>query len=225
MKIAIHQPNFMPWLGYFSKMKATDYFVFLDDVQYSKNSFINRNQIKTQQGEIWITIPVQHSGKFGQQINQCRVANKHQALKVLRSIEVSYIKAPYFGLFFEEFRQLFQAGLDSQLADFNITLIKWVAQKLELKTTFILSSSLLVETNSTERLVDICRSQNCSMYVSGAGGFKYQDVEIFKMAGIEVVQSKFHHPVYPQLYDHFIPNMSVLDAFFNIGAKETAQLI
>jgi hypothetical protein len=101
MIVSIHQPNFVPWLGYFYKIYKSDVFVILDNVQFTKNGFTNRNRIKSPQGELWLTVPVIQSGKFGQTITECKIFNREQSLeKILKTIESNYKKAPAFSMYF-----------------------------------------------------------------------------------------------------------------------------
>jgi hypothetical protein len=221
MIIAIHQPNFIPWLGYFYKMAHCDTFVLLDDVQYTKNSFINRNRIKTSQGELWLTMPVTTSGKFGQLINETILTQKElHVKKILSTIKLNYSQAPFFQVYFGEFEQILQTPNNS-LSELNIELIRWICKKLEIHTQIVKSSDLHInsELESTERLVAICQKLEAKCYLSGMGAFKYQDDAIFNTNGITLSKNKFVPPVYQQLWKEFIPSLSILDTLFNCGEQ------
>lgn len=224
MIVAIHQPNFIPWLGYFYKINHCDRFVLLDDVQYTKNSLINRNKIKTVEGEQWVTMPVLHTGNFGQNINDTHLMlfEKHYK-KFIRTLQTNYSKAP----FYTEIMQLLE--IDDFSCDiisvFNEQLIRRVADYLEIPTPIVRSSELdgIVGT-STNRLISICKLLGADMYLAGFGGKNYQDDALFHQAGIEPFVSNFTYPRYDQMHGSFVSNLSVLDVLMNIG-KRSIQFI
>jgi hypothetical protein len=225
MNIAIHQPNFLPWIGYFYKIAKSDIFVLLDDVQYTKNSFINRNLIKSHQGSLWITVPVQHSGKFGQLINECKIQNKSFiSIKIIKTINQNYVKAPYFDYLFSELENILNTDNES-LVELNIALIELVCKKLSLKTRLLRSSSLKnIEGESTDRLISICKTLNAKSYIFGFGAMNYQEIDLFVENSIEAKKTSFNHPTYNQLWGDFIPNLSVIDLLFNVGSDAKSYL-
>jgi len=218
--IAIHQPNFLPWLGYYYKISKSDIFVFLDDVEYTKNSFINRNRIKTPQGETWITLPVAYSGKSSQNINECQIVGKDKAIKnVLGKVLHNYRKAAYFEEYYDSLSDILMNCPDN-LSELNIVLTRWVLSLFQIKTKLLRSSELKVDADeASDRLIHICKSLDGNTYLSGSGGMKYQDEEKFKGEGIQLEISSFKPPQYNQLWGEFIPNLSVIDYLFNMGAK------
>lgn len=226
MIISIHQPNFMPWLGYFYKIARSDIFVLLDDVQYTKNSYINRNRIKTPQGEMWITLPVMQSGSFGQNINHCVIQRKDEAVrKILNAVRLNYGRSPYFARYYTEFEDVMQSRTD-YLSELNTELIRWACNRLGITTPLVTSSSLNVhKKNSTERLIEICKTLDCSTYLCGKGGTKYQDETLFAANGIAVNVSPFRRPVYSQLWGSFVPDLSVIDLLFNAGDNAGAIIM
>jgi len=220
MIIAIHQPNYIPWLGYFYKIYKSDVFVFLDDVQFTKNSFQNRNRIKTSQGLTWLTEPVLTKGKFGQLTNQVRFNNNIPwKRKHMKTLEQWYKSSKYFDEYFPKLQNMYLEAESKEhtLVEFNIKLIKFICEELGLNRRYEISSELEVVGKSTERLVNICRCLEGGTYLSGSGGGNYQDEAAFKDAGIELVYSDFHHPIYNQLWGEFVPNLSILDYLFNCG--------
>jgi hypothetical protein len=220
MIISIHQPNFIPWIGYFYKIYKSDVFVVLDNVQFTKNGFINRNQIKTSQDPIWLTLPVIQSGKFGQNITDCVIFNKQiHSKKIISSLLSNYKKAPYFDKYFDSFSEIINKA-DDNLCQLNINLIKWIIDELEIQTKIILASDLInIEGESTQRLVSICKELGGTKYLAGVGAKKYQDDELFNTNQIEIINTSFKYPHYEQLWGDFIPNLSVLDVLFNCGPK------
>jgi hypothetical protein len=218
MRVAIHQPQYLPWLGYFHKMMMSDVFVFLDDVQFKKNEFQNRNRIKTAEGASWLTVPVIHH--FPQLISEVEINNRRDwRKKHLRTLDMNYRKAPYFDNFFP----LFASGLTRDweyLSPLNIYSIEKISKALGIKKRFIKSSELApLENGATDRLIDICRKLGADTYISGAGGRSYLELGKFDEAGIKVQFQEFNHPVYPQLYGKFEPYLSVVDLLFNCGEK------
>jgi hypothetical protein len=225
MIAAIHQPNFIPWIGYFYKMLKCRRFVFLDDVQYIRRGFTGRVKIKTPQGEKWLSVPVKKKGRYHQSVSEVELESGDTwKKKVLGTLQSSYGKAPYFKTYFPEFETILQKDRHC-LAELNIQLIQWLAQALEINTPMVKSSELAgVSGQSTERLVSICKAVGASRYLSGFGGQNYQEEEIFKENGIELVVYDFKHPEYPQLWGDFIPGLSAIDLLFNCGPQSVKIL-
>jgi len=221
--IAIHQPNFLPWIGFFYKMLKSDVFVFLDNVQFSKNSYQNRVKIKSSQGAIWLTVPVLH--KFGQLTKEVKINNREQwREKHLKTLELNYKKASFFKPVFELLQEIYFKEEWELLVDFNIELIFSISKFLEIETEMIRASSLNVSGKSTDLLINIAKELNASIYLSGKGGANYQDEEKFRANGIELKYSDFTHPVYPQLWGEFIEGLSIIDLLFNCGEKSLGYI-
>jgi len=222
MIVAIHQPNFLPWLGFFYKISKSDVFVLLDDVQYSKNSFINRNRIKSAKGEQWLTMPVMHSGKFGQSINEVEIPFfEKNYKKLLHTIQLNYSKSKYY----TDIMQMFENYHDFnvRLSEFNEYFITWILQYLNINTSIYKSSEMKnIQGQSTDRLVSICKELKADKYLAGFGSKKYQENEKFISQGIETIVYDFVHPIYPQLWNNFIPNLSIIDLLMNMG-KESSK--
>jgi hypothetical protein len=218
MIVSIHQPNFIPWLGYFYKIYKSDVFVILDNVQFTKNGFTNRNRIKTPQGENWLTLPVVQSGKFGQNITDCVIFNKPlHTKKIITSVMSNYKKSNFFENYFDKFSEILNQS-DDNLCRLNTELIKWILLELEIKTQIVIASELdNIEGERTERLVSICQNLNATNYLAGLGAKKYQDDEMFVKNKIDIISTPFIYPNYEQLWGEFIPNLSVIDVLFNCG--------
>ena len=216
--IAIHQPNFIPWLGFFYKWYKADLIVFLDDVAFTKGSHINRVRVRDISGQHWLTVPVHQKGRLNQPIAGTEIqVDIPWRNSILGKLKSCYGKARYFKDYFPAFEAII--GKERQLlADLNIELLQWAAEILDIRTPWVLSSSLRgVEGKATERLVSICKHLGASAYLSGFGGQKYQEEEEFKKNNIELVIYDFKHPEYKQRADDFIPGLSVLDLLFNCG--------
>lgn len=222
----IHQPNFLPWLGYFYKMAKCDDFVLLDNVQYTKNSFINRNRIKTPQGTMWLTVPVKIKGRFGRLIKDVEINNTvNWKKKHLGTLGGNYKKARFFEQIFPGLEAIYYANDWNNLCELNLRLLEWVLSMLELEKRLIRASELGVEGESTQLLINIVKEVGGNVYLSGFGGAKYQEEELFKEAGITLEYYEFEHPVYPQLWSDFIPNLSIIDLLFNCGPKSFAVIL
>ena len=217
MIVGIHQPNFLPWLGYFYKMVVCDHFVLLDNVAFSKGSYTNRVQIKTPQGPAWLTVPAKTSGKLGQDIADVSVdPSPAWRRKVQGTLENSYRQAPHFKAYWPGVLEIIQSPMQS-LCELNIALIAHVAALLEIHTPTGRSSQMAARGASTELLIGLCRELGADTYLSGSGGANYQDEQAFAAAGIKVVYAGYRHPTYPQQHGEFAKGLSALDLLFNCG--------
>ena len=224
--IAIHQPNFIPWIGFFYKWMVADIFVMLDDVQFSNNSLINRNKIKTSQGEQWITVPVMRRGRFRQQINETRILRDPKWIKkCLGSLKMNYSNSPFFSKYYPKIQELISQNQE-RLVELNISLLKWIVNEISIDVPFLRSSELkCISGNSTERLVSICKALGADKYYCGFGGNKYHNEDLFKEMQIQLIKTDFLHPTYPQSWGRFIPNLSVLDLMFNCGDESKKYIL
>ena len=222
MICAIHQPQYLPWLGYFDKMARADVFVLLDNVQFKKNEWQNRNRIRTPNGDgwQWLTVPVLH--EFGQNINEVKLKSTEDWRGYhIRALEINYSRAPYFKKFWPILRSLYEREWAS-LGELNVACVGTFKDILGIKTKLVLASTLPVATTKMQRLVDICRCVACDTYIAGAGAEAYMDLDAFRASGLTLEIQHYEHPVYPQLWartpGQFIPCLSVVDKLFNCGA-------
>lgn len=224
MIVAIHQPNYAPWLGYFAKLARADVFVLLDDAQYSKNSYINRVQIDGGGSARWLTVPVRF--RFGDAIAAVRAANADWPKAHADTLKTYYGKAPHFAEVFPWLAERYAALPAADLAVGNIELIVALAGRLGLRPTFRRASSLDAGgASGDDRLIALVRAcGEGASYLSGRGGAKYQDEGKFAAAGIPLVYTDFVHPAYDQGHD-FLPGLSILDALFRLGWERTAGLL
>jgi len=214
--VAIHQPQFLPWLGYVDKLRRCHTFCLLDTVQYKKNEFQNRNRIKTAEGWQWLTVPVTYH--YPQRINEVAV-NQTVAWqrKHLEALRTHYRRTPFFRTYMDEFEE-FYAQPFTHLVEANVASIRLLMRLLQIECDLILASSLPVDDDHpTGRLADICGVLGGGVYLSGKDGAKYMDLDLFRAREIQVVFQHFRHPVYPQAYGTFEPNLSALDLLFNCG--------
>ncbi|MGH1364264.1 MAG: WbqC family protein [Calditrichia bacterium] len=225
--MAMHQANYIPWLGYFSKMLHSDVFVLLDVVQYPRGqSFSPRNRIKTPNGSSFLTIPLSvPGGKDGKALyTEVAFAGDKWKKKHLKTLELGYKKAP----FFEEVYALVEKEIQQQpsFIDLNIGLIQAVASYLDIETKCVRLSEILTDFGQkTDLIIDICREVDANTYLSGTGGGReYNNEQQLDDAGIKLLYSKFEHPEYSQLWGDFISHLSIVDALFMCG-KETRGLL
>jgi hypothetical protein len=217
MKAAIHQPQYLPWTGYLDKMDRADVFVLLDDVQYKKNEWQNRNRIRNAEGWQWITVPVLY--EFGQKLNDVSINNKDNwREKHLKSIETNYSHAAHFDEYMPFFRKQYSYEWE-KLVDINVRFIEFLADALGITTEIVRSSSLGIGTEKTQRLIDICKAVGADEYLSGAGGCDYLEEEKFADAGIGLEYQKYAAKPYEQVYNGFYPDLSAVDLLFCCGKK------
>jgi hypothetical protein len=214
--IAIHQPNYIPWLGYFYKIYQSDTFVFLDDVQYSNKAMHDYHYIKNPQGRFRLKVPVKVS--FGDKINTIGLNNDiNWRENHLKQLEMSYKKAPFYSQLFDDIANVFDHR-DTDMATLNIRLIKLFSNKLGIKTEFVSSSELTIsEKDKNQRILDICRELNATVYYSGTGAAIYQNELNFTERGIELRYSTFKPFEYPQFWGNFEPNVSIIDYLMHCG--------
>jgi len=221
--IAIHQPNYLPWIGYFHKIFKSDIFVFLDDVKYTNRDFINRNKIKTSHGWMWLTVPIKSSSKLN--INRVRIdSSKKWRRKHWRSIKTSYGKSKFFSDFEEEFKKVYEKNWKN-LSNLNITLIKKISRIIGLKTKFKKSSKLNTEKKKDKRILEICKKLGADEYFSGQGAENYLEKDFFYENNIKLTFQDFEYPEYKQRFDGFVPKLSFIDVLFNLGKKQSYNLI
>ena len=216
--VMIRQPGYMPNLGFFKKIQFSDIFVFLDDVQFSKGSFDNRNRIKTSIGEVWITVPLTRP-VFGKNLNELLISYETDWQQDHRNkIHENYRSAPYFSSYWSDIEKILTHKYE-KLIDLNLTLINYFNKVLDITTKNIKSSELSVIQTKTERLIEICSKLNATCYVAGLGGKNYLDEKLFLNSGIKLLYENFSYQTYNQLYGNFIDNLSVVDLLMNEGPR------
>jgi len=217
--VAIHQPNYLPYLGYFDKIRRADVFVFLDTVTYTHNDYRNRNRVKTSQGERWLTVPVVRKGALETPIKDIRIDGSRWCRKHWRTMEQSYSRSPHFAEYRGFFKEVYETEW-AMLANLDKFLVRKMCGFLGVNATIVDASELgVVRGTKTDLLISICKTLGADKYVSGSGAEGYMDREKFGDAGVEVVLQDFGCPVYDQLYGGFVPNLSAVDYLFNCGGE------
>ena len=227
LTVGIHQPNYLPWLGYFYKIAQCDKFVVLDEVQYPKGSVSNRNLVQgTNQDPVLLTVPISHTnGSFQTYLNTLIDNQKPWAEKHLKTIFYGYNKTPHFKVIYEALELLLKKKY-TNIGELNITLIQWAMQQMKIETELFFFSEMKIDaTEKNDRIIKICQKLQADTYRPGKGGLSYQDDQLFEASGIKIAPLNFKHPEYNQGKSSFSPNLSFIDAFFHIGPAETKKLI
>ena len=221
MIISVHQPQYIPWLGYFDKVAKSDAFVFLDDVQYKAREFQNRNKIRTKEEPLWLTVPVASKGLGRQKMRDVKIDNESEWRRQhLLSIKASYGHAEFFKRYFPFFEDLYSKKWE-KLSDLNIYIIEYILKELKIVTPVYFESKLNIAGKKTSRIIEICGKLNADTYLSGIGGKDYLEDGLFADAGIKLIYQDFVHPLYRQQFmksaNDFIPYLSMIDLLFNEG--------
>lgn len=218
MIISINQPAYLPWLGYFHRIAAADVHVVLDHVQFEKNSFTNRNKIRTREGWSWLTVPVKTAGKFGElPINKLEIANeKRWATKHWETFRLSYAKSRFFSEHARFFELIYQRPWQ-KLIDLINEITTYLLPAFGIKTKVYFSSQLKVFGRKDELILSVCRELGATAYLSGPLGRNYLRESLFRSAGITVRYDDYRHPVYSQAYPGFEPYMAAVDLLLNAG--------
>jgi len=216
VKVAIHQPQYLPWLGHFAKLAAADCWIFLDTVQYEKNGWQNRNRIKTLRGAQWLTVPVKAA--LGTLIRDVEIdVAQPWARKHCTALRVNYARAPYFARYFAELEELIRRPW-RLLADLNVEVTRFLAGAVGLSRRMVRASELpSASADPTGRLLDLCRAVGAETYLAGQDGARYMDMEQFRAGRVAVLAQEYQHPTYTQLDGDFLPFLSVVDLLLSHG--------
>lgn len=218
IRVAIHQPHYLPWLPYFDKADQVDVFVFLDTAQYQKNGLQNRNRIKSANDDPWLTVPTH--GRLEHSIRETAVRNNGWNRKHARTVRHHYGRAPAVDLFTQELEPILISGW-RVLSDLNVALTRRMFAMLGIRCETVLASELDVSGRSQDRILSICRALSADVYLSGEGAAAYQDPSAFAEAGIELRYQRYKAASYPQLHTArgFVPGLSALDLLLNAGPE------
>jgi hypothetical protein len=220
MTITTHQPIFLPWSGFLYKAMNADCLVLLDNVQYPRgHGWMNRNRLKNEKGELWLTVPVKKKGKGLQSIHSVQIYNQiNWQKKHLKSISQNYTHAPFINDYFHHIESIYNTKY-RKLVSLNLDLIRFFWKALSLKTTLLLQSELNIGGKGSELLINICKKMNVSDFLTFPQAQKYLDMGAFDKMEIRVKYLQFNPPVYPQLWGDFIYNLSALDLILNCGPR------
>jgi len=216
MIVSVHQPQYLPWLGYFDKIDKADAFVLLDNVQFKKNEVQNRNKIKAAAGGQWLTVPVIY--RFPQLINEVEINNRERwQHKQQQALISNYKKAPYWSVLEPFFTDLFQSQWQT-ISQLNIHVVKKLVEILGITTPLHIASEMgQFPEDPNDRLIAITQYFGADTYLAGSGGRDYMYMDKYDRNSIKVLFQDYRHPVYDQLFGDFLPYMSVIDLIFNHG--------
>ena len=227
MIVSINQPAYLPWLGYFQRIAVSDLHIVLDHVQFEKNSFTNRNKIKTANGSCWLTVPVKTKDRFGDlAIKSLEIDNStNWKAKHWQTIRQNYGKAPYFSEHSSFFESIYECEW-IYLSELCREITNYLLHALNLNTTLLFSSEMQIAGVKDDLVINLCKKSGASTYLSGNLGQKYIREELFNIEGIKVEYQNYNHPKYWQCQGKdFEPYMSVIDLLFNCGSDSLDILI
>lgn len=219
-RIAILQSNYIPWKGYFDIINSVDEFILYDEMQYTKNDWRNRNRIKTANGVIWLTIPVETKGRLSsdKKISEVKITDKNWNKKHWKSLQLAYSKAPFFKDYKDIFEELYLTCEEEYLSKINLKFILKINEILGITTKISYDIDYGLIEGKTERLVDLCQKANATEYLSGPSAKNYIEEDLFNKKGIKLLWKDYsNYEEYPQLYPPFEHNVSILDLIFNTG--------
>jgi hypothetical protein len=224
MMVAIHQPNFLPWLGFFYKMARADKFVYLDSVPLADRSYTSRVKIKTRGGPEWLTVPVTKESRQLPIVTALCADGADWRQKVLAKIEANYRSCPHYEWCSVELEEILVAS-GNNLAETNIRLIEAIARRLGIHTPTVRSSTLANPGNLGDDVnIALCKTLGADTYFSGRGAVVYQNEAGFVAAGVRLAYTDFQHPTYPQLFGPFEAGLSAIDLLFNVGPDSASVM-
>ena len=224
MIVSIHQPNYLPWLGYFNKIIKSDVFVIFDDVQFpigKKGFFGNRNQIKTNSGQLWLTVPVLDRSKC-KNFNDIKVNYNGWNEKHIKNIENFYRKSEYFDVYYKDIENILSQEYDN-FSELSTKLITYFMSVMDIDTKLVYSSEICKDVDLTgmDKIFYILEQLKADTYISsdGPGSRRYIKDEDFSDKNIKLIWQNFEHPTYKQMYGDFISHLSIVDLLFNCGTQ------
>lgn len=225
-RIAIVQSSYLPWKGYFDLIASVDEFVLYDDAQYTKRDWRNRNRIKTANGLLWLTIPVEVKGRFNQRVRDAVVADRRAIERHWRTIQTSYARAACFREYESRLESLFRQASSDRLSEVNCQMLSGLCRLLDIQTRITWSMDYRHAGNATQHLLDICDQAGATTYLSGPSARSYLDVGMLRDAGIAVEFMDYTgYPEYPQLYPPFEHTVSVIDLLMHTGCDAPRYML
>ena len=226
MIVSINQPAYLPWLGYFERIERSDIHIVLDHVQFEKNSFVNRNKIRSKDNVIWLTVPLSTKGKFGKlQINNLEIASQiNWQRKHWQTIKTCLSRAKYFKHYETVYESIYLKQWSSFMP-FASSLLEQHLSDLSIKTPIIYSSTLSPSGTKSDLILNLLQSVGATTYISGSQGRQYLNEQAFVESGIQLEYQDYSHPVYTQAFTGFKSHLSILDLLFNYGSKSLDLLM
>ena len=219
MILTAHQPVYLPWLGLFHKIALADLFCYFDIVQYQRKDYNNRNKVKTSNGELWLSVPVESKNHLSKNVSKILIVQDNWAKKHLKSIELNYKKTPFFKDYFPELQSILINDSKDSLGYLNLKLLEYFMECLKVDTPIVKACDYSFDGIGSDLVLDMCVKLGADSYIFGEQGKNYADVKAFKEAEIVVEFQNYIHPVYRQMGRDFLPYMSIIDLLFNEGDK------
>lgn len=217
-KVSISQSNYIPWKGYFDMIASVDEFVLYDDMQYTRRDWRNRNKIKTAQGLLWLTVPVEVKGKFDQKIKDTKISEADWNKKHWQTIMQAYAKAPFFKEYKDWAENIYATATHAYLSEVNYHFLQGINQLMGIKTQLRWSSDFALRDGKSERLLGLCKDLNATTYISGPAAKDYLDENLFIKESVFVEWMDYsNYAEYPQLFPPFEHGVTILDLIFNTG--------
>ena len=211
MVVTIHQPDFLPWLGFFKRWKQSDIYIVLDDVQFIRRGWHHRDKIKTVHGAEWLTVPVKKRSRYHQKISEVEIDyHENWQQSHFGIVKAAYSKAKNFNLVFDVLTNIYSKN-HRFLIDLNMDFLKFCAAQLGIDTPVLKASTYSTKETKSRKLLELVNAVGGSVYLTGIGSMDYLDEKIFSEAGVEVKWQEYEHPIYPQLHGKFEKTLSVLD--------------
>lgn len=222
--VAMLQPNYIPWKGVFDLIDRVDVFVFYDDVQYTKKDWRNRNKIRTQNGDIWLTVPVKD--RRGQLIYEVNIDNsRNWQKKHYKTIKYNYVKSKGFSEYEYLLDEIYLKSEWEKISDLDIYSTKLISEALHIQTEFILASELKIEGDkSGEKIIRICKKLGCDHFINGPSAKSFMDEQLFADNNIAINYIDYNYVEYQQHYKPFNHHVSILDLIFNCGSESRYYL-
>jgi len=222
--VVVHQPDFLPYLGFFHRLVYADVYVALDHIQFGQEGWTHRDKIKTSRGEAWLSLSVKKC-PLKTPIKDVELSpNAHWRDANLNLLSHNYRSAPFYRVIWQQLERIYRDPV-ARLAPFNLMLLDLLCDWLAIKVERVRSSEIRPAGRRSEMVAQIVESVGGTHYLSGEGARAYHNQAPFDQRGIEVVWQKFQHPVYPQQFGGFVPNLSTIDALFNCGPGQTVQML
>jgi hypothetical protein len=222
--LSAHQPVYLPWLGLFHKIALSDIYCVFDIVQYQRKDFNNRNKIKTSNGPIWLSVPVESSNRLSNKISDTKIIHNGWHQKHIKSIELNYKRTVFFELYFEKLKDILNKK-HQFLTDLNFDLLIFFIDALKIKTQIIKASDYSFVGEKSDLVLDMCLKLNSDIYIFGEQGKNYADKNSFISNQIFPYFQNYKHPTYDQIRGKFEPYMSIIDLLFNIGPQSSEVLM
>lgn len=221
-KIAISQSNYIPWRGYFDLIGIVDEFVIFDEMQYTRRDWRNRNKVKTPNGPLWLTVPVEVKGKYLQTIRETKIHGTTWKKNHWKTLKNCYSKTPFFYELEEDLKKIYLEEDFKYLSKLNRRLIDLICNYLEIKTVIRDSFEFTLAEDKTERLIEICKQVGAEEYISGPSAKEYIDQKEFKKNKIKLSYIDYSgYQDYKQSGEGFEKNLSILDLIFNCGKSSS----